>query len=40
LSYSANYAYHQGFNPLNSDYRWDLLPMRFQLNTSDDARPV
>jgi hypothetical protein len=37
LSYSANYAegagHFQGRTPLNSDYRWNLLPIRFQLKS-------
>lgn len=45
LSYSANFAYaHEGHNPANSSYVWDLLPFRFnrkgeqlQLETSSTA---
>ena len=31
LSYSANFAFHEGHNPANSQYTWDLLPFRFNL---------
>jgi hypothetical protein len=29
LSYSANFAFHQGHKPVNSQYTWDLLPFKF-----------
>ena len=29
LSYSANIAFHQGHNPVNSSYVWNPLPLRF-----------
>jgi hypothetical protein len=30
LSYSANFAFHEGHKPANSQYTWDLLPFRFK----------
>ena len=29
LSYSANFAYHEGHSPPNSSYVWNLLPFHF-----------
>jgi len=29
LSYSANFAFHEGHKPVNSSYVWDLLPFKF-----------
>ena len=32
LSYSANFAFHDGANPPGSGYHWSLQQMRFTLN--------
>ena len=36
LSYSANFAFHQGHNPVNSSYVWNLLPFRFNIKKQDE----
>ena len=33
LSYSANFAFHEGHKPINSQYTWDLLPFKFTKKT-------
>ena len=40
LSYSANFAFHEGHKPINSQYTWDLLPFRFKTSTNTAAEDV